>query len=248
MEETSRKYCLQLLESVAAQAAQNPKKPIRAASPEFSGLARFLTAPGWQWMLDEEIDDYGLPGSTLLYIPDSTEAEAAFARDCWEMYCSNNAFKVGYLMYLPELLGREVGGVDVMKKWLRRVYITVSMSEVKENQSGWVRETLEELLECETLEEVTIELMSNSEGDRELMQKVLEDEVRPVASQLRERVRDECIEVRHVHNWWPSGRIASWQVVSGPWGESERARGLFRVHYDRDVADKRKRAGQFETD
>jgi hypothetical protein len=71
------------------------------------------------------------------------------------MYCSDNAFKVGHLMYLPELLGREVGGVEVVKKWLKRVYVTVHMGEVREKGKGRVRKTLEELLECKNLEEVT---------------------------------------------------------------------------------------------
>ena len=57
-------------------------------------------------MFFEDIDHFGLPGAAMLYTPDSTEAGAAFARDCWEMYCSNNAFKVNLLMYLPELLLR----------------------------------------------------------------------------------------------------------------------------------------------
>jgi hypothetical protein len=69
-----------------------------------------------------------------------------------------------------------------------------------------------------------------------------------VASQLRARVLDERIEVRHVRSWWPSGKIADWQIVSGPWGDWKRARDLFRVHYDRDMADKRRRAKQFEMD
>jgi hypothetical protein len=33
-------------------------------------------------MLDEDINYYGLAGSVLLYAEDSTEAYAAFARDC----------------------------------------------------------------------------------------------------------------------------------------------------------------------
>jgi hypothetical protein len=139
------------------------------------------------------------------------------------MYCSSNAFKVGYLMYLPELLLRKVGGVEVVGKWLKMVYVTVTMSEVKENQSGWVRMTLEGLMECESLEEVTIALTSNNERDRGLMQRVLAEEVRPVASQLCERVRDECIRVRHVDLWCTGGGITAWQIESGPWGESGRA-------------------------
>jgi DNA-binding Lrp family transcriptional regulator len=246
MEKTSRDHGWQLLESVTARAANDPDKPIRASSPEFAEIPGLLTTPGWEWMLDEDIDHYGLAGSALLYAEDSTEACAAFARDCWEIYCSNNAFKVGYLMYLPELLLREVGGVEVVKLWLKRVYVTVHMSEVKENRSGWVRQTLEGLMRCERLEEVTIELTSENEGDRDLMRRVLAEEVRPVANQLRERVLDECIEVRHVNSWWSSGKIADWQIVSGPWGQSERARGLFRVHYERDVADRRKRVKQFQ--
>lgn len=134
----------------------------------------------------------------------------------------------------------------MVKKCLKRVYVTVTMSEVKENQSGWVRDTLGELLHCDNLEEVTIELTSNNEGDRGLMHQVLEDEVRPVASQLQGRVRDECIEVRHVHSWWPGGRIGAYRIVSGPWGDLERARELFRVRYDRDMADKRRQANQFQ--
>ena len=110
MEDADRNKSMQLLESVTARADKTSNIPIRAASPEFSGIGRLLTAPGWEWMFDEEIDHHGLPGAMLLYTPDSTEAGAAFARDCWETYCSNNAFKVGHLMYLPELLGREVGG------------------------------------------------------------------------------------------------------------------------------------------
>ena len=82
------------------------------------------------------IDHFGLPGAAMLCTPDSTAAGAAFARDCWEMYCSNNAFKVNLLMYLPELLLRRVGGVEVAKKWLKTVHVTVSMSEFEENQSG----------------------------------------------------------------------------------------------------------------
>lgn len=199
-------------------------------------------------MFDYDIDHYGLPGAILLYTPDLTEAGASFAQDCWEMYCSNNAFKVSNLMYLPELLGREVGGVKVVKKWLRKVYVEVHMSEVEEEERGWVRATLDELLECERLEEVTIELRSGYERDRALIQSVLAEEVWPVASGLRGRVADECIEVRHVRSWWGNGRIADWQIVSGPWGNSERARNMFRVRYDRDVADKRRRVKQFQAD
>jgi hypothetical protein len=199
-------------------------------------------------MFFEDIDHFGLPGAAMLYTPDSTAAGAAFARDCWEMYCSNNAFKVNLLMYLPELLLRKVGGEEVVKKWLKRVYVTVSMSEVKENQSGWVQKTLEGLLECESLEEVTIALTSKSERDRSLMHQVLTEEVRPVATLLRERVKDECIQVRRVDSWWEGGGIAAWQIVSGPWGESGRAQDLSRVHYEREVADKRRRAKQFEMD
>jgi hypothetical protein len=138
--------------------------------------------------------------------------------------------------------------VEVVKKWLKRVYVTVSMSEVKENQSGWVQKTLEGLLECESLEEVTIALMSNSQRDRGLMQQVLAEEVRPVATQLRGRVRDECIQVRHVDSWWTGGGIAASQIVSGSWGESGRAQELGSVHYERDVAGERRRAKQFEMD
>jgi hypothetical protein len=248
MEKMNRDCSLQLLKSVTARAASDPNTPIRATSSEFAEVPHLLTTPGWEWMFDEDIDHYGLPGAAMLYTPDSTEAGAAFARDCWEMYCSSNAFKVGHLMYLPELLQRKIGGVEVVKKWLKRVYVTVSMSEVKENESGWVRETLEGLLECERLEEVTIALTSNNERDRGLIQRVLAEEVRPVASQLRERVRDECIRVRHVDSWWTGGGIAAWQIVSGPWGESGRAQELDRVRYDRDVADKRRRAKQFQFD
>lgn len=182
----------------------------------------------------------------MLYTPDSTAAGAAFARDCWEMYCSNNAFKVNLLTYLPELLLRKVGGVEVVKKCLKRVYVTVSMSEVEENQSGWVLKTLGGLLECESLEEVTIALMSKTERDRGLMKQVLGEGIWPVATRLRGRVKDECIQVRQVDSWWEGGGIAAWQIVSGPWGQSERAQDLSRVHYERDVADKRRRAKQFE--
>jgi hypothetical protein len=248
MEKISRDHGWQLLESVTTRAANDPDKPIRVSSPEFAEVPGLLTAPGWEWMFDEDIDHYGLPWSALLYTPDSTEAGAAFARDCWEVYCSNNAFKVNHLMYLPELLLRKVGGVGVVKKWLKKVHVTVTMSEVKENKSGWVRKTLERLLECESLDELTIALTSKSERDRDLMQQVLAEEVRPAATQLRGRVRDECIQVRHVDSWWEGGGIAAWQIVSGPWGESGRAQELSRVHYERDMADKRRRAKQFEMD
>jgi hypothetical protein len=249
MEATSklanREHDFQLFDIVAARVAEDPTKPIRASSPEFVGLPHLLTAPGWEWMFDEEIDHHDLPGSIMLYTPDSIEAGASFACDCWEVYCSVNAFKVGHLMYLPELLLRRIGGVEVVKKWLKRVYITVHMGEVTENQDGWVRKTLEGLLECESLEEVTIALTSNNKQDRGLMQRVLAEEVRPVASQLRGRVRDECIQVMYADSWWTGGGIAAWQIVSGPWGQSERTRELGRVHYDRDVSDKRRRGNQF---
>jgi hypothetical protein len=39
-------------------------------------------------------------------------------------------------MYLPELLLCEVGRVEVVKLWLKQVYVTVHMSEVKENRSS----------------------------------------------------------------------------------------------------------------
>jgi hypothetical protein len=45
-------------------------------------------------------------------------------------------FKVNLFMYLPELLLRKVGGENVVKKWLKRIYVTVFTSEVKENRSG----------------------------------------------------------------------------------------------------------------
>lgn len=80
------------------------------------------------------------------------------------------------------------------------------------------------------------------------MQQALTEEVRPVATQLRGQVKDECIQVRHVDSWWEGGGIAAWQIVSGPWGESGRAQDLSRVHYEREVADKRRRAKEFELD
>jgi hypothetical protein len=153
MEKKDRESSSKLLKSVLARAANDPDTPIRADSPEFAEVPRLLTASGWEWMLDEELEHYGLPGATLLYTPDSTEAGAAFARDCWEIYFSKNAFRVNHLMYLPELLLRRVGGVEVARKWLKTVHVTVSTSEVKENQSGWVQRTLEGLLKCESLEE-----------------------------------------------------------------------------------------------
>jgi hypothetical protein len=82
---------------------------------------------------------------------------------------------------------------------------------------------------CESLEEVTIALTSNNKQDRGLMQRVLAEEVRPVASQLRGRVPDECIQVMYADSWWTGGGIAAWQIVSGPWGESERTQELGRV-------------------
>lgn len=39
-------------------------------------------------------------------------------------------------MYLPELLLRRVGGVEVAKKWLKTVHVMVSMGKFKEKQSG----------------------------------------------------------------------------------------------------------------
>lgn len=68
---------------------------------------------------------------------------------------------------------------------------------------------LEEMLECESLEEVTIALTSKSGRDRSLMQQVLTEEVGPVATQLRGQVKDECIQVRHVDSWCEGGGIAS---------------------------------------
>lgn len=232
------------LQDVAARAAKEPKKPIRAFSPDFPGLACSLTIPGWELVLDDEIFPHSLPGHELLHAPDASDASAAFALDCWEIYCSRNAFKVAYLLYLPALLRRKIGGVEVSKRWLKRIYVTVNMFEVKE--SGWVRRTLEGLMDCERLEEVTIELTSKDEQDSSLMERLLEDEVRPVASQLRERVRDQCVEVRHVKSWRPGGGIEGWQVALGASGDPERARELARVHRDRDLADKRWRASQLQ--
>lgn len=56
------------------------------------------------------------------------------------------------------------------------------MSEAKENWSGWVKKTLEELLECESLEEVMITLTGEREQDRGLMQQVFTEEVRQMAT------------------------------------------------------------------
>jgi hypothetical protein len=56
MEKTSRDYGWQLLEIVTARAAKDPDKPIRASSPEFAEVPGLLTAPGWEWMFDEDID------------------------------------------------------------------------------------------------------------------------------------------------------------------------------------------------
>jgi hypothetical protein len=80
------------------------------------------------------------------------------------------------------------------------------------------------------------------------MHQVLTEEVRPVATRLRERVKDECIQVRHVDLWSEGGGIAAWQIVSGSWGASGRVQDLSSVHYEREVADKRRRAKQFEID
>jgi hypothetical protein len=248
MEKKDRESSSKLLKSVLARAANDPDTPIRADSPEFAEVPRLLTASGWEWMLDEEFEHYGLPGATLLYTPDSTEAGAAFARDCWEIYFSKNAFRVNHLMYLPELLLRRVGGVEVARKWLKTVHVTVSISEFKENQSGWVQRTLEGLLKCEGLEEVTILLTSSGKGDRDLVQRVLAEEVLPVASQIREAVRDECIMVAYAIDWWAGGKVLAWQEALRHRGESKRGDELHKVQYDRDVADELKRRKQFEMD
>lgn len=129
------------MRNVTSRADSGSRTPIRATSAEFAELPRLLTAPGWKSMFFEDIDHFGLPGAPMLCTPDSTEAGAAFARDRWEIYCSNNAFKVNLLIiHVPPratLMQSGRGQCD-KKNWLKRIYVTVSMSEVKVNQSGWV--------------------------------------------------------------------------------------------------------------
>jgi hypothetical protein len=165
----------QLLCLVAARAASDPDTPIRVFLPEFAQVPSLLTMTRSQWMREpSEIDDRGLPGAFLLYpnrqlimrtiyrdVRDS-KALAAFIRDCWAIYCSNNTFRVSRLGDLSALLGWQCGGGEVMKRWLKTIYITISMAqllrvekETGDSKARWVGEHLDELFECASLERVT---------------------------------------------------------------------------------------------
>lgn len=120
----------QLLNIVVARAAIDPITPIRASSPEFARIPSMLTAGGWERMHHfSQIDNTGMCGRNLLSPSSrysSTEtgrrvkqsnAVATFQRDCFEIYCSNNAFRVCRLEHLTALL-RWSGGEQIPEKHL----------------------------------------------------------------------------------------------------------------------------------
>lgn len=144
-------------------------------------------------------------------------------------------------MYLTELLWQKASGARVVERWLKRVHITINTFEIKEERSGWVSETLEKLLACSSLEEVSIVITSEDPHDAGLVKRIAEEEVRPVAIRLRAIVKDECVCVLYACQWLGYSNVLASQTLPGPWGRSERANNLFRVIYDRDTADKRRR-------
>jgi hypothetical protein len=215
-----------LLCLVAARAAKDPDTPIRVFSPEFARVPSLLTSKRVQGMHEpSEIIDGGFPGTFLLYperqiiivmrtmyndIRDS-KALAAFTRDCWAIYCSNNDFHVSRLRNLSALLGWQCGGGGMMKQWLKRIYIKIGVAELqraeKETEGSgprWVSERLDELLECARLERVTVELTGGeSERSFDMMIRVYNRAVLPVVEDLRLRVQD--VQVKRPRSWEPEG-------------------------------------------
>jgi hypothetical protein len=252
-----QKQAHQLPEIVAAQASIDPNTPIRVSSPEFARVPSLLAGERWEWMLDSGIEDYGLSRRDLLYphsrirraaneSVSSSEAVATFTRDCWEMYCENNAFKVGSLELLPELLGWSLGGEGVMERHLKRVYISINMFEIREGSgdTGMVGQHLAILLGCPKLVQVTIELRGEHEGERDLMMRVLEEEVLPAARKIQERVHHVLVE--HFNSWWSSGLIADWRVASLDPNVDPYMHQPDITDYRRDDVDRRRKARQFE--
>jgi hypothetical protein len=224
----------QLLCLVAARAASDPDTPIRVFLPEFAQVPSLLTMTRSQWMREpSEIDDRGLPGAFLLYpnrqlimrtiyrdVRDS-KALAAFTRDCWAIYCSNNTFRVSRLGDLSALLGWQCGGGEVMKRWLKTIYITISMAqllrvekETGDSKARWVGERLDELFECASLERVTIELSAYHEKSLDLMMGVYNKAVLPLVEDLRLRVQD--VKVKCPPSWELGGSafgMVSWALA-----------------------------------
>lgn len=221
----AQKNAHQLLCLVAARATKDPDTSIRVFSPEFTRVTSLLTTRRTQRMRDpSEIIDFGLPGTFLLYperqiiiimcamykdICDS-KALAAFARDCWAIYSPNNDFRVSRLGNLSALLGWQCGGVGVMKQWLKRIHIKISVTELRrvEKETGdsvsrWVSERLDELLECASLERVTIELKDDCRrsASPEMMVDAYNKAVLPVVEDLRLRVQD--VQIKCPRSWEP---------------------------------------------
>jgi hypothetical protein len=99
----------------------------------------------------------------------------------------------------------------VMKQWLKRIYNKIGVAELqraeKETEGSgprWASERLDELLECASLERVTIEVTGGeSEKSFDMMGRVYNRAVLPVVEDLRLRVQD--VQVKCPRSWEPIG-------------------------------------------
>jgi hypothetical protein len=245
----ARQQAYRTLHLVAAHAAIDPNTTVDLSSHDLKRLD-LLHTQGWEWVHGPSgIDSYGLPGVDLLY-PNQyykrtgnakiskTKAVTEFTRTCWTSYCRNNAFRLNRLRLLPAFLEPGFGGGGVQKHSLEKLFITINMSEVHEEggETSWIGKHLEGLLKLQGLTHLTIEVKSIHEEDRDLIGRVLDEEVFPNTRRLFRRVHQA--NVAWIDEWGSSGPMRVWK-----W----RSTGHYQCRWDQlcDHVDKEKRHDQF---
>ncbi|KAK3065108.1 hypothetical protein LTS18_010261 [Coniosporium uncinatum] len=179
-------------------------------------LGRGLTKPGWLWVIEEAVEDHMLPGMEMMRCVDGN---AVIKHEGWEVYYGTNAFRVnvqciGWLATHQEA-----------RWWIRKMSVFAGPEEVKGEREG-LKGMLGKLLEFRELEDVVIELMRVKDMDEGKVERIVQEEVEPVAGVISERISGE-IEVGEQEGLWEKGegypRIRRW--FDGRWVKGSRCRG-----------------------
>lgn len=137
-------------------------------SPDFPGHARLLTVPEWEWTFDDKIDHHPTRRRATVYTSLDRRRGCFHTRSLGDVPLQH--YLQGGLPHVPSRITWACdrwngGGEEVAEEGPRHG----NDERGQRNQSDWARDTLEELVQCENLEEVTIQLTSNNDRDRGLV-------------------------------------------------------------------------------
>jgi hypothetical protein len=134
-----------------------------------------------------------------------------------------------------------------MKRWLKRIHMTIPWWELERYRQdnlfiGPFKKWLGELLECASLEQVTIELTAQKQ-DGDKTDRLLREEVLPIVNRLRMRV--QCVHVRYCYSL-NREIVENWEIVKLSPEEDPMPHQPDITDSQRDRDDDRRRATQLE--